>query len=59
MRRVKPRRVLGEAGLLARAWYVERATWPGERILKLADLPDEAAPYFSLILVHRRGEATA
>lgn len=55
----KLRRVLEEAGLLARAWYVERATWPGERILKLADLPDEVAPYFSLILVHRRGEATA
>jgi precorrin-2/cobalt-factor-2 C20-methyltransferase len=38
------------------AIYVERATMAGERILRLAELPDEgfAAPYFSLILVPGR-----
>lgn len=54
----KLRRVLAAAGLADHAWYVERATLPEERILKLSMLADDTAPYFSLILVHRRGEAT-
>ncbi|MEN2989932.1 precorrin-2 C(20)-methyltransferase [Tistrella sp. BH-R2-4] len=54
----KLRRVLTAAGLADHAWYVEHATRPEERILKLSMLADDTAPYFSLILVHRRGEAT-
>lgn len=52
----KVRRVLDELGLAGRAHYVERATLASERVLPLAEAP-EAAPYFSMVLVHRRGEA--
>jgi len=53
----KVRKVLGLLGLLERARYVERATMAEQRILPLAAMEDEGAPYFSMILVHRRGEA--
>ena len=38
-----------------RAIYVERATMAGESVMKLADKSEEAAPYFSMILVPGRG----
>lgn len=47
----KARRALVAAGLIDRAIYVERATLEGERTLPLRDKPDDAAPYFSLVLV--------
>ena len=50
----KIRACLHEAGKLERAVYVEGATMPGERIGRLAARGDEAAPYFSLILVPGR-----
>lgn len=53
----KVRRVLAAAGMLATARYVERATLPNQRVLPLAEVNDEAAPYFSMILVHRREAA--
>jgi len=53
----KLRRVLGLLGLLDRARYVERATLAEQRILPLAEVDTESAPYFSMVLVHRRGEA--
>jgi precorrin-2/cobalt-factor-2 C20-methyltransferase len=53
----KVRKVLRLLGLLERARYVERATMGEQRILPLADLTEESAPYFSMILIHRRGEA--
>ena len=46
---------LKAAGLLARAIYVERGTMAGERILPLAEVGDEEAPYFSLIIVPGEG----
>ena len=52
----KVRRVLQHLGLESRARYIERASLPTERILPLAEAPDPA-PYFSMVLVHRRGEA--
>jgi len=52
----KVRRVLTELGLADRARYVERATMAAERLLPLAEAPVDA-PYFSMVLVHRRGEA--
>ncbi len=52
----KVRRVLQRLGLESRARYIERASLPTERILPLAEAPDPA-PYFSMVLVHRRGEA--
>ena len=47
----KIRRALDRAGLLERAVYVERGTMPEERIRRLADMENDEAPYFSLVLV--------
>lgn len=51
----KVRAALHEAGLLARAVYVERGTMAGEHVVPLADKPDDAAPYFSMVLVPGEG----
>jgi precorrin-2/cobalt-factor-2 C20-methyltransferase len=51
----KVRAALDETGLLARAIYVERGTMPGERVIPLVDKPDDAAPYFSMVLVPGEG----
>jgi precorrin-2/cobalt-factor-2 C20-methyltransferase len=49
-------RALASAGLLDRAVYVERGSMTGERIVRLRDLVEPIAPYFSMILVPgRRG----
>jgi len=53
----KVRRVLIELGLADDARYVEHATMASQKILPLAAVGADAAPYFSMILVHRRGEA--
>lgn len=47
----KVRRVLERLDLLAGARYVERVGQPGQRLAPLAEIA--AAPYFSLILVHK------
>jgi precorrin-2/cobalt-factor-2 C20-methyltransferase len=44
------RALLEREGHLTRATYVERATLGAERVMRLADAPDDA-PYFSMILV--------
>ncbi len=53
----KVRRVLSDLGLVDRARYIEHATMESQKILTLDAVSEEAAPYFSMILVHRRGEA--
>ena len=53
----KVKGVLAELGLADEARYVEHATMASQKILPLATVADGAAPYFSMILVHRRGEA--
>ncbi len=53
----KVRHVLDDAGLAEHARYVEHATMADERTLPLAEVDPSAVPYFSMILVHRRGEA--
>ena len=53
----KVRRVLEQAQLLHCATYVERATMPNQLIVPLSGLDAPDAPYFSMILVHRRGLA--
>jgi precorrin-2/cobalt-factor-2 C20-methyltransferase len=53
----KVRGVLRELGLADQARYVERATMARQRILPLDEAADGEAPYFSMILVHRRAEA--
>ena len=55
----KVRKVLTDLQLLDRARYVERATMGSQRILPLDSLDEANAPYFSMILVHSRGEAWA
>jgi precorrin-2/cobalt-factor-2 C20-methyltransferase len=53
----KAKRALAALGLLESARYVERATMAAERVSPLADVAGDAAPYFSMILVHRRRDA--
>lgn len=54
----KVRGVLDRLGLSGQARFVERATLAAERVLPLAQVRAEAVPYFSMILVHRRGAAS-
>ena len=51
----KVREAVADAGLLERAIYVERGTQAGEVVMPLADKLDNAAPYFSLVLVPGNG----
>ncbi len=53
----KVRAVLEGLGLTQHAHYVERATMSAQRSLPLAEFSGESAPYFSMILVHKRGLA--
>ena len=53
----KVRRLLHELGLSDKARYVEHATMASQKILPLERVAAGEAPYFSMILVHRRGEA--
>lgn len=53
----KIRDVLRELGLDGAARYIERATMPDQRIVPLDEVGEGNAPYFSMILVHRRAEA--
>lgn len=49
-------RVLGELDLLDHSRYIEHATLPSERVLALTDIDPGSVPYFSMILVHKRGK---
>jgi precorrin-2/cobalt-factor-2 C20-methyltransferase len=51
------RALLATSGLLAAARYVEHASFPHQRIVPLDRVDPAQVPYFSLILVHRRGQA--
>lgn len=53
----KVRRVLARCGLAEHAHYVERATMANQKTMPLAEAPSGSAPYFSMVLVHRRGLA--
>ncbi len=53
----KVRRILARLGLADRAWYIERAGLPDQAVRPLAEIAD--APYFAMVLVHRRGSALA
>ena len=52
----KVRRVLENLGLFGKARYIEHATMPEQRIAPLAEAGDRA-PYFSMVVVHARGDA--
>jgi precorrin-2/cobalt-factor-2 C20-methyltransferase len=47
----KVRACVDKAGLLDRAWYVERATMPAQKILPLAEVDPLRAPYFSVVVI--------
>jgi len=53
----KVKRVLGRLGLAAGARYVARAGMADERVCALAEVADDQAPYFSMILVRREDAA--
>ncbi len=53
----KVRRVLDELGLAQHARYVEHATMESQRAMPLDEVAEDRVPYFSMILVHKRGEA--
>jgi len=53
----KVRKALETADLLQHAQYIERATMTAERKMPLAQMRETTAPYFSMVLVHRRGSA--
>ena len=49
--------VLTELGLAGDARYIEHATMESQRILPLDSVEPADVPYFSMILVHKRGDA--
>ncbi|WP_339631689.1 precorrin-2 C(20)-methyltransferase [uncultured Sneathiella sp.] len=51
------RKLIFDLGLEKSARYIERATMENEKIMALEDVPKDAAPYFSMILIHKRGQA--
>ncbi len=53
----KVRKVLERLGRASQATYVEHGTTQSERIMPLADKPDDSAVYFSLILVPGAGDS--
>jgi precorrin-2/cobalt-factor-2 C20-methyltransferase len=50
----KVRRALIESSRLDNAIYVERGTMRNERLMPLAQKPDDSAPYFAIVLVTNR-----
>lgn len=53
----KVRAVVDSLGLSTGARYVEHATMRNECAMPLSEMTDTEAPYFSMVLVHRRGFA--
>ncbi len=53
----KVQTVIGELGLSGHARYVERATMSEQRVLPIDRVAADSVPYFSMVLVHRRGAA--
>lgn len=53
----KLRRVLDRLGLADSARYIEYATMENQAVRDFATMDGMDAPYFSMVLVHRRGEA--
>jgi precorrin-2/cobalt-factor-2 C20-methyltransferase len=53
----KVRAVLQRLGLAAAARYIEHASLASERVLPLEEVNEAEVPYFSMILLHRRGVA--
>lgn len=52
----KVRAVIEELGLTSQAAYIERASLPNEKLLPLAQVDADVAPYFSIILIYKGAE---
>ena len=53
---VKVRTALAQAGKANKAWLVECAAMAEQKVLRLAEVPDDhRPPYFSIVLVHGNG----
>lgn len=50
------RSLIEKLGLTGRAGYVERATMRNQRVIPLGDVTEDAAPYFSMILIEKGAE---
>jgi precorrin-2/cobalt-factor-2 C20-methyltransferase len=50
------RGLIEQAGLLGQAAYLERVSLDNQKICRLRDLPEVAAPYFSMILIYKGAE---
>jgi precorrin-2/cobalt-factor-2 C20-methyltransferase len=50
------RNLIEKAGLTGRAGYLERVTLGNQKVLPLADVGEEKAPYFSIILIYKGAE---
>ena len=50
------RTLIEKMNLLPHAIYVERVSLDAERLMPLADVPEDTAPYFSMILIYKGGE---
>lgn len=53
----KVRDVLGTLGLIENAYYIEHATMENQVKMPLSEATFDKAPYFSMIIVHKRAEA--
>ena len=51
------RDLIARLGFIESARYVEHATLANQRVLPLVEVDPAAVPYFSMILLHRRGPA--
>jgi precorrin-2/cobalt-factor-2 C20-methyltransferase len=51
----KIRRALHRSGRLDAAWLVESGTMPGQKVMRLTEVEDEACPYFAIVMVHGHG----
>jgi len=51
----KVRKALDRAGMAGRAWMVEYAAMPEQKVTPLADYAGQSAPYFSILIVHGQG----
>lgn len=53
----KVAKVIDRLGLTEKARYVEHATMADQRVVHMAHVDPSSVPYFSMILIHKRGEA--
>lgn len=53
------RNLLERLDLVGRARYVAHASRPDQRVQTLTEVDPDTVPYFSMILIHRRGQAWA